>query len=216
MKATRGVVQPDISFDKLCEAAGNVSRETFERLVAFESRFRHWNARINLVSNATLDQFWTRHIIDSAQLIKLGGSAQQWLDLGSGGGFPGLVLAFMLPTPSRIALVDANRKKAAFLSAMVGEFNLPADVFASRIEDVPEKFKSADVVSARALAELPALLALAEPWLSQGSRALFHKGRDYRREVVNSRRFWQFDLIEHASVTDPTSVILEIVNLSRV
>lgn len=208
---------PDPRYDLLGNAAGNVSRETFDRLTIFETRFRQWNSRINLVSASTLDNFWSRHVVDSAQLLALApNDARQWVDLGSGGGFPGLVLAFLLPQGSRIAMVESNRKKAGFLSAMAGEFHLPADVFAMRIEDAPTRVRSADVVTARALASLPLLLELAAPWLTRGAVGLFHKGRDYRKEVAESARFWRSDLIEHASKTDPESVILEIRNLQQV
>lgn len=211
------MAQPDHLFDLLRGAAGNVSRETFDRLTAFEARFRQWNARINLVSASTLDEFWVRHVIDSAQLLKIAPEgAQQWLDLGSGGGFPGLILAFLIPQGSRIAMVESNRKKAAFLSAIAGEFHLPADVHAIRIEDAPQRIRRADIVTARALAGLPLLLQLAAPWLQDGATGLFHKGRDYRKEIDESTRLWRFDLLEHGSKTDPESVVLEIRNLQQV
>lgn len=205
--------QPD-HFEALNEVVGNVSRETFDRLVAFEARFRQWNSRINLVADSTLADFWTRHILDSAQLVRIAPSSiTRWLDLGSGGGFPGLVVAFLLPGATRIALVESNRKKAGFLSAIAGEFNLAVDVYPVRIEQAPQKVPRADVVSARALASLPTLLNLASPWLLFGGKALFHKGRDYRAEVAESRRKWRFDLIEHPSVSDPDAAVLEIFDL---
>lgn len=217
MKVNPFVAQPDLRYDQLLAAAENVSRETFERLVAFEARFRQWNSRINLVASSTLDDFWSRHVVDSAQLIGLAPpAARRWLDLGSGGGFPGLILAFLIGAGSRIALVESNRKKAAFLSSITGEFGLPADVYAIRIEDAASRVGRADVVTARALAGLPALLDLASPWLANGARALLHKGRDYRVELEESARLWRFDLLEHASKTEPDSVILAISNLQRV
>lgn len=200
---------PDDRYEILLQAAGNVSRETFDRLLQFEARFRQWNARINLASASTLDELWTRHIVDSAQLLKLSPNADQWLDIGSGGGFPGIVLALLLQQ-GRITLVESNRKKAGFLSAMVGEFSLPAEVLAVRIEDAPAHVQRADIVTARALASLPLLLGLAAPWLTSGTRGLFHKGRDYRAEVAESARLWQFDLVEHVSVTDEQAVILQV------
>lgn len=199
----------------LCAIAGDVSRETFEALGAFEHRFRVWNARINLVSQSTLDDFWSRHILDSAQLFALAPKATTWMDIGSGGGFPGLVLAFLLrdrPAGS-IALVESNRKKAAFLQAMAGEFRLPARIHAVRIEDVSLNSVEPEVVTARALANLSLLLELTAPWLETGARGLFHKGRDYRAEIEESSHKWRYDLIQHASVTDPQSVVLEISRL---
>lgn len=217
MKAKLFVALPDKRYEQLRSAAGDVSRETFERLATFESRFRQWNARINLVADSTLDQFWLRHIVDSAQLIKLAPpQSRQWVDLGSGGGFPGLILAFLIQDGARIALVESNRKKAGFLSAIAGEFKLPADIHAIRIEDASERIRQADIVTARALAGLPTLLGLALPWLGNGATGLFHKGRDYRMELDESTRLWRFDLVEHVSNADPESVVLAISKLQRV
>jgi 16S rRNA (guanine527-N7)-methyltransferase len=209
------VARPDLQYEVLKQAAGNVSRETFERLKAFDVRFRQWNARINLAAASTLDDLWTRHIVDSAQLLRLRPGNGHWLDVGSGGGFPGLVIAFLLQD-GRITLVESNRKKAGFLSAMIGEFGLPAEVLAVRIEDASAKVHRADVVTARALAALPDLLSLAAPWLTTGACGLFHKGRDYRAEVSESARLWQFDLVEHVSVTDEEAVILQVDQLRPV
>lgn len=205
-------------YDLLCRAAGDVSRETFDELKLFEARFRNWNARINLVAASTLEDLWTRHIVDSAQLFKLAKGATVWADFGSGGGFPALVIAFLLkPTSNgaRITLVESNRKKAGFLQAMVGEFKLPAGVLAARLETVVEELPPPQVLTARALARTDQLLAEAERWLSSETRALYHKGRDYRAELEESALHWRFDLIEHRSVTDPHGVILEISNLKR-
>jgi 16S rRNA (guanine527-N7)-methyltransferase len=198
-------------FDLLCETAGPVSRETFERLTRFEELFLKWNRRINLAAPSTLDNIWRRHILDSAQLIPLAPDARHWLDLGSGGGFPGLVIALLLKERGgSVDLVESNRKKAAFLQAVIGEFDLPARVIARRIEEAPDLAASPEVVTARALAPLPILLGLAAPWLTAGSRGLFHKGRDYRAEVQESAHRWAFDLLEHRSKVDPQSVVLEI------
>ncbi|MGE0280115.1 MAG: 16S rRNA (guanine(527)-N(7))-methyltransferase RsmG [Rhizobiaceae bacterium] len=204
--------------DLLCKAVGeNVSRETLDRLTLFEQRFRAWNTRINLVADSTLDDLWSRHIADSAQLFALAPEARTWLDLGSGGGFPGLVVAFLLKQTDGgiIHLVESNRKKAAFLQSIAGEFDLPAHVHAIRIEDAVGRVPPPEVVTARALASLDTLLALASPWLSAGARALFHKGRDYRAEIEESVHNWRFHLIEHRSMVDPDSVILEIGGLER-
>lgn len=202
-------------FDALCEVAGPVSRETYERLKAFEQLFLRWNARINLTSASTLGDFWSRHVLDSAQLAVLAPSELHWLDLGSGGGFPGAVMAILLGERpgSTIDLVESNGKKAAFLAAALGELGPSVRVCQSRIEQAPGRIKSVDIVSARALAPLPKLLDLASPWLSTGSRGLFHKGRDYRSELKESSHAWSFDLIEHRSRIDSDGVILDIRNL---
>lgn len=200
---------------ELESVAGPVSRETFDRLLRFETQFRKWSQRINLAASSTLPQLWSRHILDSAQLLKLAPNAARWLDLGSGGGFPGAVLAILLRdrAGASIDLVESNAKKAAFLKTVLGELQAPARVHVLRIESFAGS--GYDVVTARALAPLPVLLQLASPWLAAGARGLFHKGRDYRREVEESRDAWQFDLVEHASAVDRIGVILEVSGLRR-
>jgi 16S rRNA (guanine527-N7)-methyltransferase len=204
-------------YQRLVDVAGPVSRETFDGLEAFESMFLAWAKRINLVAPSTLEDVWSRHILDSAQLALIAPGALRWLDLGSGGGFPGLVIAFLLKERSgaRIDLVESNRKKAGFLQAAIGQFALPARVHASRIEGEIKGLQTPDVLTARALAPLPYLLDLAFPWLSTGAVGLLHKGRDYVREIHESANLWQYDLIEHPSRVDGGSVILEIANLRR-
>ncbi|MEI9405165.1 16S rRNA (guanine(527)-N(7))-methyltransferase RsmG [Mesorhizobium argentiipisi] len=199
----------------LQKAAGPVSRETFERLQAFEQLFLKWNRSINLAAPSTLDDVWRRHILDSAQLARIAPAATRWVDLGSGGGFPGLVLGFLLAERpgALIDLVESNRKKASFLQSVIGQFDLPARVLAKRIDDSYALVSAPEIVTARALAALPDLLNLAAPWLTKGARALFHKGRDYRAEVEESTHRWAFDLVEHSSMTDPLGVILEITDL---
>ena len=205
----------DGRYAELLRVAGPVSRETFDRLIAFQAMFEKWAARINLASPSTIPELWRRHILDSAQLLPLVSDASRFVDLGSGGGFPGAVLSVLLADRggASIALVESNQKKASFLrNAIAGT---PGRVVAKRIEEFANSGESADVVTARALAPLPKLLGLAEPWLSSGARALFHKGRDYRREIEESRDAWQFRLVEHSSVIDAASVILEISDLKK-
>lgn len=204
-------------FEQLRQVAGPVSRETFDRLTAFQDVFHKWAQRINLVSPTTLPETWTRHILDSAQLARLQPEARNWVDLGSGGGFPGLVMAFLLADRpgASIDLIESNRKKAGFLQATIGQFSLPARVHAKRIEDCWDLVSEVEVVTARALAPLPLLLKLSEPWLERGARGLFHKGRDYRTELEESAKLWRFELIEHRSMIDPQSVVLEIDGLRK-
>ncbi|TGQ74600.1 MAG: 16S rRNA (guanine(527)-N(7))-methyltransferase RsmG [Mesorhizobium sp.] len=204
-----------VSLESLQDAAGPVSRETFDRLVAFEQMFQKWNRSINLVAQSTAGEVWQRHILDSAQLWRIEAGAQRWVDIGSGGGFPGLVMAFLLAERdgTSIDLVESNRKKASFLQTVIGQFNLPARVVARRIDDSYAFVFQPQIVTARALASLSDLLGLASPWLTAGARGLFHKGRDYRAEVQESVNRWAFDLVEHPSVTDPQGVILELSNV---
>jgi 16S rRNA (guanine527-N7)-methyltransferase len=204
-------------YKSLVDVAAPVSRETFAGLEAFESMFRTWAARINLVSPSTLPDLWRRHILDSAQLAPLAPSATRWLDLGSGGGFPGIVLAFLLKERpgASIDLVDSNRKKTGFLQAAVGQFGLPARVHARRIDEEIKGLQAPQAVTARALAPLPELLQLTSRWLAGDASGFFHKGRDYRHEVEESAHVWEYDLVEHPSKIDPDSVILEIKRLKR-
>ena len=201
-------------FAELRAVAGDVSRETCDRLRRFEEEFRKWNRSINLVAASTRADVWRRHILDSAQLAGIEPTAQRWIDLGSGGGFPGLVMAFLLAERGgTVDLIESNRKKAGVLQAMIGRFGLPARVIARRIEDAHAAVAQPQVVTARALAPLPLLLDLSAPWLLAGAKSLFHKGRDYRREVEESAHRWRFDLVEHRSAVDSQGVILEVRNL---
>ncbi|GAB5507099.1 MAG: 16S rRNA (guanine(527)-N(7))-methyltransferase RsmG [Rhizobiaceae bacterium] len=205
----------DSRYDELVRVAGPVSRETFLRLSAFQATFEKWAARINLTAPSTIPELWSRHILDSAQLLPLAPKALRWLDLGSGGGFPGAVLSVLLDgrNGASITLVESTQKKASFLrNAIAGS---PGSVVAKRIEDVWGEFEGTEIITARALAPLNKLLGLAEPWLAAGTTALFHKGRDYRREIQESRDAWQFSLVEHPSAIDAASVILEISDLKK-
>jgi 16S rRNA (guanine527-N7)-methyltransferase len=202
---------------RLQEVLSHVSRETVDNLCSFEELFRKWSKAINLASPSTLDQLWERHVVDSAQLFDMAPNAENWLDLGSGGGFPGVVLAILLKERpgGRIDLVESNGKKAAFLRTAIGQFSAPGTVHAARIDAVWTKIRNPEIITARALASLSELFVLAEPWLTTGATALFQKGRDYRREIEESRDAWRFDLLERASVVDKDSVVLQISNLRR-
>lgn len=197
--------------------AGHVSRETCILLDRFMDSFRQWNARINLVAPGTVDSLWERHVLDSAQIIGLAGDARRFADIGSGGGFPGLILAILVSDrPSaHVDLVESNRKKAAFLTTMVATLGLPATVHPVRIDDATRRIAAPDILTARALAPLADLMELGEPWLAEGTVALFHKGRDYAREISECHDSWEFDLVNHPSKTGDGGVILEIRNLKR-
>ena len=204
-------------FDEFRFVSGSVSRETFESLRAFESIFRKWAGRINLVAPSTLNDLWRRHVLDSAQLPHIKPDALRWLDLGSGGGFPGAVIALLLKERdgASIDLVESNGKKAAFLRTCLSQLRAPARVHATRIEDVCAHVAFPEVVTARALAPLPRLLELSAPWLSAGASGLFHKGREYLTEVKESSADWCYDLVKHDSLIDADSVILEVNGLKR-
>ncbi|WP_295810529.1 16S rRNA (guanine(527)-N(7))-methyltransferase RsmG [uncultured Nitratireductor sp.] len=204
-------------YSRLVDISGPVSRETFDRLVAFEEIFRRWSRHINLAAPSTLEALWERHILDSAQLLSLEPDALTWLDVGSGGGFPGAIMSILLAEKrdSAVHLIESNRKKASFLVSALNEVGITPRVHAKRIEDCHGLVQTPQIVTARALAPLPLLIELTEPWLSKGARGLFHKGRDYRREVEESGNTWRFDLVEHEDKVDAAAIILEVRNPAR-
>ncbi|GAB4381915.1 16S rRNA (guanine(527)-N(7))-methyltransferase RsmG [Albidovulum sp.] len=203
---------------ELFRDAWPVSRETLDRLEALAALLTRWNPRINLVSARTLPQLWTRHFLDSAQLLDLAPpAARHWADLGSGGGFPGLVVAILAAEQRpglAVTLVESDQRKAAFLQTAARTLGLDLRVVAARIEAVPPL--AADILSARALAPLPVLLSHAERHLAAGGTALFPKGASLARELAEALESWRFSHKKIASLTDPDSVILSIGGISRV
>lgn len=197
----------------------DVSRETHERLERFAELFMKWSVKINLVAPSTIEALWTRHIADSLQLRNIVPDAKHWIDLGSGGGFPGIVTAIVLAEIGQgwVDLVESNHKKAGFLRMALLETGGRGSVHPLRIEEAGTKLLDADVISARALAELDLLLAYAEPWSHRNPelRMVFHKGRDYQDEIDKARGRWAFDLVIHQSAVEADSVILEIASLKR-
>ncbi len=199
--------------------AFDVSRETCAALGRYARLLAHWQRTTNLVSPATLPQLWSRHFADSAQLLRLAPDARLWLDLGSGGGFPGMVVAILQAEAAdfRMHLVESNLKKCAFLSEVARDTQAPVDIHPKRIEEFAENAQSleADVVSARALAPLVRLLALAEPFLRDGTTGLFLKGRDAAAEIEAAKAAWRFEATLHASLTAPDSHIVEVTDVHR-
>ena len=193
-----------------------VSRETVGRLETFVGLVRKWQPAENLVSPATLPVLWRRHVADSAQLLPLFPTARTWLDIGSGGGFPGMVLACLVAGDRghHVHLVESNERKCAFLRRVIAEARLPATVHRGRIEAVLANWDApVDVVTARALAPLPRLLELAEPVLTRSVTGAFHKGRDFEGEIEQASKSWSFDLVIHKSRIEAGSVILKIRHL---
>lgn len=197
----------------------NVSRETMDRLATFVSLFQKWARTINLVAPSTLSETWSRHIVDSVQISALHPGPRNWVDLGSGGGFPGIVTGILLAGVGDgwVHLVESNNKKAAFLRAAILETGARASVHAIRIEDAPAAIDRCDAISARALADLDLLMEFGLPWAERNAdlRFFLHKGRDYQREIDKALGRWRFDLVKHASIVEPDSVVLELSNLSR-
>jgi len=203
----------------LSEYGVPVSRETFGRLEKFVDLFMKWSKSINLIAPSTRDQLWTRHIADSLQLRNVIGRPGRWIDLGSGGGFPGVVTAILLAEHGDgwIDLVESNNKKASFLRMALAETGGRGSVHPVRIEDAALSLTAPDFISARALAELDLLFAYVEPWslTNPELRLTFHKGRDYQAEIDKARGRWDFHLVKHQSVVEADSVILEISSLTR-
>lgn len=198
-------------------ARTNVSRETIERLDAYAALLLRWSERINLVSPKSLEALWERHFLDSAQLLAHAGDARVWADLGSGGGFPGLVVAILAQETHpdlKFHLIEADQRKAVFLRTVAREVGIGVDVIAERIENVPAL--GADIVSARALAALSQLLSYSAIHLAPGGRALFLKGKDAQNELSIARKHWRFDCKTITSKTHPDSVILSIGDIERV
>lgn len=189
----------------------DVSRETWERLDRFVALLDKWQAVTNLVAPSTLDAVWTRHVVDSAQLMKLEpDQASVWIDIGSGGGFPGLVVAAMRPD-MRVHLVESVAKKASFLREAARAMDLDVMVHAGRAEAViGVAVTSTDVVSARALAPLDVLIGLAAPLLKNGAVGLFPKGKDASSELTQAREKWRFNASLHKSLTEPDARIIRV------
>jgi 16S rRNA (guanine527-N7)-methyltransferase len=194
-----------------------VSRETKARLRHFEALLRKWNPAINLVAKATLDQFWNRHILDSTQIYTLDDTGSRaWADLGSGGGFPGLVVAILAKGEGRdlaVTLVESDRRKAAFLMTVARELDLTVRVLDQRIEALPPL--GAGIISARALAPLADLLGHAVRHLAADGLALFPKGATHAAELRQALGSWRFSYRTTASVTDQNAVIYSIRGITR-
>ncbi len=186
-------------------ARSGVSRETLTRLQDLESLLNRWNPRINLVSRSTLKHFWSRHVLDSWQLVPLvPDTARTWIDLGSGGGFPGLVVA--ATHAAHVTLIESDARKCAFLREAARTMGLDITVITRRIETVTDL--KADVVSARALAPLSQLLDWAEPFMHSDSIGAFLKGQDIESELTTATKCWKFAWERHQSLSDGAGSVL--------
>ncbi|PCH75411.1 MAG: 16S rRNA (guanine(527)-N(7))-methyltransferase RsmG [Rhodobacteraceae bacterium] len=195
----------------------DVSRETMDKLVLFHDLLVKWNARINLVSRSSLNDFWVRHVADSVQVFRLAPSARTWADLGSGGGFPGLIVAILAKSERpklKVTLIESDQRKSAFLRTVIRETGVSCNVIAERIEKAEKQ--GADIVSARALANLTELLTYSDRHLATGGTALFPKGVTWQKELEMARTQWSFDVEVIESQTMPGAAILKIEGVSRV
>jgi 16S rRNA (guanine527-N7)-methyltransferase len=190
----------------------SVSRETLARLEAYAALLTQWSARINLIGRDTVGDLWRRHILDSAQLRPfVTERARSMIDLGTGAGFPGLVLAIL--GVSGVELVEADSRKSAFLREAMRIAEVDVMLRPCRIEAVPPH--RVDVVSARACAPLDRLLGLAEPFLAPDSECLFLKGERVEEELTLARKHWTMTVSAHQSRSDPRGVVLRLQQVAR-
>jgi 16S rRNA (guanine527-N7)-methyltransferase len=185
-----------LSGSGFCDVAG-VSRETYDKLSLYVDLLIKWQGHINLVSPGSLKDVWRRHVFDSIQILShVSGDQASLLDLGSGAGFPGLVLSIL--GVESVVLVESNQKKCSFLKEVVRQTGCGASVFAGRAEEYPV-LKLANYITSRALAPLEALLSMSHPLLADGGRCLFLKGESYEQELTRSQKRWSMEVEIHPS-----------------
>jgi 16S rRNA (guanine527-N7)-methyltransferase len=200
-----------------------ISRETLELLKVYEETLRCWQKTINLVAPSTLDHIWERHFADSAQLLRLAPpEVKSWVDLGSGAGFPGMVIAILLAenrpsgAPPVVRLIESDARKAAFLGEIARRTAVAVDIVHGRIElsSTQANFEPVEVVTARALAPLARLFALSCRFFGSDTLGLFPKGREVEREIETARKDWNFDVRLEQSLTDTEGRIAVVEHLA--
>jgi 16S rRNA (guanine527-N7)-methyltransferase len=211
--------QQDLAADKAAALALTpVSRETEARLDRFLDLLWTWQAKTNLVSPSTLPRLWSRHVSDSLQLLNLAPDAKVWMDLGSGGGFPGMVLACTLADRpgASVHLVERNGKKAAFLREALRVTGAPGVIHLADIEDIVDRLAApVDCITARAVAPLNQLIGFAEPVVRRGAKALFLKGQDVEVELTEATKYWKIEPRLHPSRTGGHGWIVELDRIER-
>lgn len=203
----------DFDLSLLAEAAPAVEQAT-PLLIAYREMLEAWSQRFNLIGPSVLSSFWSRHVLDSAQLLAIAPNALRWVDIGAGAGFPGLVLAILLKDQpgARVHLIESVGKRCRFLEHAAEALALPATVHQARAESLAI---AADIVTARACAPLDRLLGYAAPHLALSREGLFLKGRDVRTELTKARAHWRLDADLMPSVSDPEGRIVRVRNLKR-
>ena len=195
----------------------NVSRETIERLMVYEALLKQWQKGVNLVAPNTLAHVWQRHFADSAQLLVHAPGSSKWLDLGSGAGFPGLVIAICTANreDSRVHIVESNARKCAFCQEVVRETGCSVEIHHARIESLAgsDRFNGVEIITARALAPLGQLFKMVSPFFHPGAQCLFQKGRQAADELVQAEKDWIFEAELHQSVTDADARIVQVKQL---
>ncbi len=218
-KAPKQSASPISANDKAAALALTpVSRETEARLGRYVDLLREWQAKTNLVAPSTLPNLWTRHVADSLQLLTLAPAAKVWVDLGSGGGFPGVVLACALAETSgaMVHLVERNARKAAFLRQALRVTGAPGMVHLANIGDTVDRITGPiDCVTARAVAPLHQLIGFAEPLVRRGAKALFLKGQDVEAELTDATKYWKIKPQLHPSRTGGGGWVVELDRIER-
>lgn len=204
------------SFSRL----SRVSRETMERFYLYESLVLKWQSRINLVSESSLQDLWGRHMWDSAQLTQIvPPKSKVWVDLGSGAGFPGLVVALIGADDNFVHLIESDQRKCAFLREVVRQTQAAAEVHNIRIEALKGSTEvipdHVDVITSRACAPLDRLLGYAFQFWGPDTVALLHKGRNTDSELTDAAEYWNMSYELIPSLSDPDGVILKVTELSK-
>jgi 16S rRNA (guanine527-N7)-methyltransferase len=197
------------------QALTGVSDVQMADLMRFQELLTEWNEVMNLVGPLTIASYWTRHALDSSQLMALAPEAKTWADLGAGAGLPGVVLAILLKGQdgAKVHLVESMAKRCRFLDVAVKALDLPAEIHNVRAEELKLKV---DLVTARACAPMTKLLGFAEPYLHRGATGLFLKGQDVAAELTEARKAWSFAAELLPSQSDPRGRIVQVKRLSRV
>ena len=214
------VIAPEVVAGPVLDAASyqaltGVTDSQLADLARYQELLAEWNAVMNLVGPATIATYWTRHALDSSQLLAMAPDAKTWADLGAGAGLPGIVLAILLKdTPgAKVHLVESMAKRCRFLTEVVSALDLPAQVHVARAEELNLKV---DVVTARACAPMTKLLGFSWPYLHRGALGLFLKGQDVASELSEAEKAWKFDAELRPSQSDPRGRIVQVKRLSRV
>ncbi|MDR6263309.1 16S rRNA (guanine(527)-N(7))-methyltransferase RsmG [Roseobacter sp. N2S] len=210
------MIASDITLAGVCKQF-DVSRETTEKLAIYEALLKKWNPAINLVSKSTLKSAPVRHFADSLQLWKYRTEFKSWIDLGSGAGFPGMVLAIIASAEypdAKFHFVESDARKSAFLRNVSRETQANTVVHTKRIEDAADL--QADIISARALASTTELLSFSAPLLKKGGICLYLKGQNCQSELAEASRFWKFEAEQFASETDGNGTVLRVRDIERV
>ena len=207
-----------IDTPELLSRVFSVSRATVDRLKIYESQLKKWQRAVNLVAPKTLPELWHRHFADSLQVAQLvPQTAKTLIDLGSGGGFPGLVLAahFTDVGGPAVTLVESDQRKCAFLREVARAMEISVEILSTRIENNANltALQDVDIITARALAPLPRLLKLAAPFVSADTACIFMKGREADREIDEARNSWSFEVAQHTSLTDAEAKVIVVRDL---